>query len=146
MTKDDLVIICGDFGGAKSHDIQDEILNLGEEEKIYNFRKRGADFRIYVLEDFYNKTNTGKINGRDILICKDGALSGKICKVPDNINDKMLANEHVYIIRTNQEVSQDYLFYILASQKGQEILKANVNGAGIGVFDKIKVVQKIREF
>lgn len=86
----------------------------------------------YVPENFYNKTNTGKINGGDILICKDGALSGKICKVPDNINERMLVNEHVYIIRTNEEVSQDYLFYILASQKGQEILRANVNGAGIG--------------
>ena len=34
------------FGGASSHDIQDGILNLNEEEKIYNFRKRGAYFRI----------------------------------------------------------------------------------------------------
>lgn len=34
------------FGGAKSHDIQDEILNLDEEEKIYEYRKRGAYFRI----------------------------------------------------------------------------------------------------
>ena len=34
------------FGGAKSHDIQDGILNLDEEEKIYDYRKRGAYFRI----------------------------------------------------------------------------------------------------
>lgn len=34
------------FGGARSHDIQDGILNLDEEEKIYNFRKIGAFFRI----------------------------------------------------------------------------------------------------
>ena len=34
------------FGGARSHDIQDGILNLDEEEKIYNYRKRGAYFRI----------------------------------------------------------------------------------------------------
>jgi len=34
------------FGGASSHDIQDGILNLDEEERIYNFRKRGAFFRI----------------------------------------------------------------------------------------------------
>lgn len=34
------------FGGARSHDIQDGILNLDEEEKIYEFRKRGAYFRI----------------------------------------------------------------------------------------------------
>jgi hypothetical protein len=36
MTKDDYVIICGDFGGVWTF----------EEEKIYNFRKRGAYFRI----------------------------------------------------------------------------------------------------
>ena len=34
------------FGGAKSHDIQEGILNLDEEEKIYAYRKRGAYFRI----------------------------------------------------------------------------------------------------
>ena len=34
------------FGGAKSHDIRDGILNLDEEEKIYEYRKRGAYFRI----------------------------------------------------------------------------------------------------
>lgn len=34
------------FGGASSHDIQDGILSLDEEEKIYNYRKRGAYFRI----------------------------------------------------------------------------------------------------
>ena len=34
------------FGGAKSHDIQEGILNLDEEEKIYQYRKRGAYFRI----------------------------------------------------------------------------------------------------
>ena len=34
------------FGGAKSHDIQDGILNLDEEEQIYEYRKRGAYFRI----------------------------------------------------------------------------------------------------
>ena len=46
MTKDDYVIICGDFGGAKSHDINDGILNLDEEEKINEYRKKGAYFRI----------------------------------------------------------------------------------------------------
>ena len=34
------------FGGARSHDIQYGILNLDEEERIYEYRKRGAYFRI----------------------------------------------------------------------------------------------------
>ena len=36
MTKNDYVIICGDFGGVWTF----------EEEKIYEYRKRGAYFRI----------------------------------------------------------------------------------------------------
>ena len=34
------------LGGDRSHDIQDGILNLDEEEKIYEYRKRRAFFRI----------------------------------------------------------------------------------------------------
>ena len=34
------------FGGARSHDIRDGILNIDEYEKIYEYRKRGAYFRI----------------------------------------------------------------------------------------------------
>lgn len=44
----------------------------------------------------------------------------------------MLANEHVYVLRANEKINQKYLFYLLASKKGQEILKANMNGSGIG--------------
>ena len=34
------------FGGARSHDIADGILNIDEYEKIYMYQKRGAYFRI----------------------------------------------------------------------------------------------------
>ena len=34
------------FGGARSHDIMDGILNIDEYEKIYKYRKGGAYFRI----------------------------------------------------------------------------------------------------
>ena len=34
------------FGGARSHDIMDGILDIDEYEKIYEYRKRGAYFRI----------------------------------------------------------------------------------------------------
>lgn len=53
------------FGGASSHDIQDGILNLDEEEKIYNFRKRGAYFRIrdYSWWDLELPTNEEMKNG-----------------------------------------------------------------------------------
>lgn len=34
------------FGGASSHDIQDGILDMSEEDKIYSYRKMGKYFRI----------------------------------------------------------------------------------------------------
>ena len=53
------------FGGARSHDIQDGILNLDEEEKIYEYRKRGAYFRIrdFLWWDLELPTNQEMENG-----------------------------------------------------------------------------------
>ena len=53
------------FGGARSHDIQDGILNLDEEEKIYEYRKRGAYFRIrdFSWWDLQLPTNQEMENG-----------------------------------------------------------------------------------
>lgn len=42
MTKDDYVIICGDFGGASSHDIEGGILEL--DDPNYRRKKRELDF------------------------------------------------------------------------------------------------------
>ena len=58
MTKNDYVIICGDFGGVWNYLVEstyekywldwlnERYLNLDEEERIYTYRKRGAFFRI----------------------------------------------------------------------------------------------------
>ena len=53
------------FGGARSHDIQDGILNLDEEEKIYEYRKRRAYFRIrdFSWWDLQLPTNQEMENG-----------------------------------------------------------------------------------
>ena len=53
------------FGGARSHDIMDGILNIDEYEKIYEYRKRGAYFRIrdYSWWDLELPTNEEMKNG-----------------------------------------------------------------------------------
>ena len=53
------------FGGAKSHDIQDGIVNIDEEERIYNLRKMRAFFRIrnYSWWDLELPTEDEMING-----------------------------------------------------------------------------------
>jgi hypothetical protein len=66
--------------------------------------------------DFYENSNKGKVLLNDILICKDGALTGKSCFVSNAFPiDKVMVNEHVYIFRGNGYIHQKILFYIIRS-------------------------------
>lgn len=69
----------------------------------------------YVPIEFYKKTTKGHVNQSDILLCKDGALTGKTCFVDINFPvDKVMVNEHVFIFKANPEYFiQKFLFYIM---------------------------------
>ena len=55
----------------------------------------------YVPEPFYFAAKTGKVKEWDILICKDGALTGKTALVRDEFrNAPAMVNEHVFIARS----------------------------------------------
>lgn len=88
----------------------------------------------FVPTDYYKKATKGKIKIGDILICKDGALTGKTAIVSKNFPYKeAMINEHVFVIRANTEkIEQEYLFIILQSEIGQHILKSKVTGAAQG--------------
>jgi type I restriction enzyme M protein len=92
----------------------------------------GIDGRItlknikYVPKDFYNKCKKGFVKQFDILICKDGALTGKAALFNDIslFNQKdIMVNEHVYIVRGNDKINQKYLFYMLRSHNLQNQIK-----------------------
>lgn len=87
----------------------------------------------YVPLSFYKNAEKGKIQSGDILICKDGALTGKIALVRDELNNiQAMVNEHVFILRCVEKTTQQYLFYILHSDMGQRLLKANITGSAQG--------------
>lgn len=74
--------------------------------------------------DFYNKTSRGKVQQDDILVCKDGALTGKSCYVSDDFPIKeVMVNEHVYIFRGNGKINQKILFHLIQSQYVQFQIK-----------------------
>lgn len=87
----------------------------------------------YVPVDFYQTAKSGKVKSSDILLCKDGALTGKVALVRDEV-DKTLAmvNEHVFIIRCDDSNTQKYVFNILHSNIGQQLLREKVTGAAQG--------------
>lgn len=87
----------------------------------------------YVPIEFYERTDRGKLQKGDLLICKDGALTGKVAIVRDEIEgQKAMINEHVFIIRCRNEITQKYLFFFLYSPFGQDLLRANITGSAQG--------------
>lgn len=87
----------------------------------------------YVPIEFYNKCNRGKVIRGDILLCKDGALTGKIALVRDELDGlSAMVNEHVYVLRCREETQQLYLFNFLFSPIGSVLLKEKITGAAQG--------------
>lgn len=87
----------------------------------------------YVPFEFYNNAYRGKLLKNDVLICKDGALTGKVAIVRNELDGiQAMINEHVFILRCDDINTQKYLFIFLYSEKGQVLLKDNITGAAQG--------------
>jgi len=69
----------------------------------------------------------------DILLCKDGALSGKVCLIRDELKDYdfVMVNEHVFIIVANEKLLQKYLFYYLRLNKVKDYLLLKLKKSAI---------------
>ena len=119
-------------GGVSN--ISEGVLSIGGEH-IGNNGELSINNNIkYVPRIFFENANKGKISANDILICKDGALTGKVCIVPNKIPfTEAMINEHVFIIRADTNiVMQKYLYIFLLSDIGQRLLKSNITGQAQG--------------
>ena len=87
----------------------------------------------YVPMDFYHGSSRGILQENDILLCKDGALTGKIALLREELNNEMaMVNEHVFLLRCVSQLKQSYIFYFLFSENGQNLLKQNITGSAQG--------------
>lgn len=87
----------------------------------------------YVPTEFYHNSQKGIIKKYDILICKDGALTGKVALVRDEFNNNpAMINEHVFLLRNENLTLQKYMFNFLFSKLGQSLLKSNITGSAQG--------------
>jgi restriction endonuclease S subunit len=84
----------------------------------------------YIPNDFIKNIPKAKIEKDDILMCKDGAKSGKVAFVDNTI--EAYVNEHIFILRTKNKITNKYIFEFLFSIKGQELLKNIVTGSAQG--------------
>lgn len=87
----------------------------------------------YVPDSFFDKAQRGRVSRGDILICKDGALTGKVAIVRDELDGiKAMVNEHVYVLRCKEPTTQHFLFNFLFSPIGSKRLKEKVTGSAQG--------------
>ncbi|WP_087579041.1 restriction endonuclease subunit S [Campylobacter concisus] len=87
----------------------------------------------FVSIEYYENNQKGRLKQNDILLCKDGALTGKIALLRDELNNRRaMVNEHIFILRAADIITQKYIFYFLYSPLGQQILKQNTTGAAQG--------------
>lgn len=87
----------------------------------------------YVPIEFYKRAQKGVIKKYDILICKDGALTGKVALVRDELDGLYaMINEHVFLLRNENLVLQMYVFNFLFSSVGQSLMKNNITGSAQG--------------
>ncbi len=87
----------------------------------------------YVPLDFYHGSTRGILQENDILLCKDGALTGKIALLREELNNQnAMVNEHVFLLRCESQLKQTYIFNFLFSEYGQNLLKQNITGSAQG--------------
>ncbi len=77
----------------------------------------------FVPESFYKNMKTGHVKDGDILICKDGAKTGKCARFNDD-GKPYCVNEHVFIVRCKQsDVNPQFLYYFMMSSFFQKQVK-----------------------
>lgn len=81
-------------GGAKS---KGDIISIGCEH-ITDDGRLNLSQPKYISRTFYNQLKKGKVKPGDVLICKDGAKTGKSAFI-DNPTTELAVNEHIFIIR-----------------------------------------------
>ena len=97
----------------------------------------------FIPMEFYDAANSGHIEKNDILLCKDGALTGKVAIVRNELNNvKALANEHIFVMKNSNFALQWYLFYYLFFEEGQQKIKSNITGMAQGGINRSNL-QKI---
>jgi len=90
----------------------------------------------YVPVEFYEGMKKGHIQSHDVLLYKDGGRPGEYEPHVSMFGDgfpfeKCSINEHVYRLRTNERLSQEYLYFWLTSELA--LAEMRVKGTGVAI-------------
>lgn len=131
--------------GGIDDSLEDGIPSLGAEsiDKLGYFDYSNVKL---VPREFYDKMKRGHGKDNDILLYKDGAYIGKVTLFRNDFPFKEYAvNEHVFLLRSNNEDYQNYLYFTLnMPQYFTQMQNLNRNAAQPGLargdLDRIKIL------
>ncbi len=114
--------------------VEREIPSIGA-ENILGLGKYDYLKEKYVSKDFFNRMGRGHIKDRDVLLYKDGAQIGRKAIFGNGFPHSVCCiNEHVFILRVNNQISQSYLYFWLDQpEMTQNIKNLNANSAQPGI-------------
>ncbi len=119
-------------GGIDSDET--EIPSIGA-ENIDGIANHDYSKEKYISREFFEKMKQGIVKNNDVLMYKDGAKIGRISFFDYDYPHKECAiNEHVFILRSNDKVNQEFLYLWLdRSNMTQSIINLNSNAAQPGI-------------
>lgn len=112
----------------ENNDFNNEVLSIGGEHIGWQGELILNNCR-YISFKFYSSLRQGKIKENDILLVKDGATIGKCAFISNNIPYPAAVNEHVFILRTLQNINPKFVFYLIQSDVGQKQIMLQIRGA-----------------
>jgi len=119
-------------GGVSS--ASGEIPSIGA-ENIIGLGKYDYSKDKYVSRSFFESMRKGWVRDKDVLLYKDGAQIGRKSMFQSSFPHSVCCiNEHVFILRTNQLCTQNYLYFWLDQpDMTQNIRNLNANAAQPGI-------------
>ena len=114
-------------GGAKDKGIP----SLGGEH-ITSKGEISFEKEKFISEEFFQTMKKGILRNKDVLIVKDGATTGRVGIYKNEFKNAAI-NEHVFILRANENLVPEYLYYVLRSDEFQSALKNKIQGIIQGI-------------
>ncbi|WP_150129179.1 restriction endonuclease subunit S [Microcella alkaliphila] len=120
-------------GGVKG--IVDGVPSIGA-ESIGGIGRFDYSKTKHVPLEFASSVSRGWVESRDVLVYKDGGKPGEFRPKVGMLGsgfpfDRFMINEHVYRVRTDNRVSQEFLYFWLASPPMMEALASAGTGAAV---------------
>ncbi|GAB5538324.1 MAG: hypothetical protein Salg2KO_04270 [Salibacteraceae bacterium] len=109
--------------GGIDHDLKNGVPSIGAENILgIGTYKYGQE--KFVPREYYVKMTSGKIVSGDVLMYKDGASLGRVSMFKNGFPyEECCINSHAFILRSNDRINQNYLYFHLDQDHIKEIIR-----------------------